>query len=82
LPHDAIMVEHRGQGEHAFGWTFQVSYQAIGADPGDRLYESPYHVGIADQGEAKAALEKYITPLEGTEIKLLGPVPASLGTSD
>lgn len=53
-PHNAIMVEHHGQGEHAFGWTFQVSYRSIEAASGDRLYESPYHVGIADLGEAKA----------------------------
>ena len=68
------MVEHSGQGEHAFGWTFEVSHQSVS---GDRIYERPYHVGIANQGEAKAVLENSITPLEATEIKLLGPVSAS-----
>jgi hypothetical protein len=62
---EGIMVEPSGQGEHAFGWTFEVSHQSV---TGDRIYESPYHVGIADQGEAKAVLENSITPLEATEV--------------
>ena len=51
------MLEHSGQGERAFGWTFEVSHQSVS---GDRISESPYHVGIADQGEAKAVLENSI----------------------
>ena len=71
------MVEHSGQGERAFGWTFEVSHQSVS---GDRISESPYHVGIADQGEAKAVLENSITLLEATDVKLLGPISASLAT--
>jgi hypothetical protein len=70
-------MEHSGQGERAFGWTFEVAYHTVS---GDRIYESRYHVGIADQGEAKAVLENSITPLEGTEVQLLGPISASQAT--
>jgi hypothetical protein len=70
-------MEHSGQGERPFGWTFEVAHQAVS---GDRIYESPYHVGIAGQAEAKAVLENSITPSEGTEVKLLGPITASQAT--
>ena len=70
-------MEHSGQGERAFGWTFEVSYQSVS---GDRIYESRYHVGIADQAEAKAVFENSITPLGAPEVKLLGPISASAAT--
>jgi hypothetical protein len=70
-------MEHSGQGERAFGWTFEVAYHAVS---GDRIYESRYHVGIAGQAEAKAVLENSITPSEGTEVTLLGPISASQAT--
>jgi hypothetical protein len=63
------------------GWTFRVSHQGGDILGGDRLYESPHYVGIADQAEAKAVLENSITPLEGTEIRLLSPISASLASA-
>jgi hypothetical protein len=75
----AVVVE-TGEGEPPFGWTFQVSHEARGGLLGDRLYESPHYVGIADQAQAQATLENYITPLEGTEIVLVSPISASMAS--
>lgn len=57
-------MEHSGQGERAFGWTFEVSYQSVSGD----------------RAEAKAVLENSITPLGAPEVKLLGPISASAAT--
>ena len=42
------------------------------------MYESPYHVGISDESQAKAELENCLTPSEGMDIKLLSPISVSL----
>jgi hypothetical protein len=72
------MVENNGEDAPPFGWTFQISQEAGGDILGGRLYESPRYVGIAGQAQAKATLENYLTLVEGTEIRLLSPISASL----
>jgi hypothetical protein len=72
------MAEKLDDGGPPVGWTFEVSTQRTGDAPVDRLYDTPYHVGIADQALARAALEKHLTKLDGTEVKPRSPISASL----
>ena len=71
------MVENRDDGETLVGWTFEVSIQRLGDVPGDRLYLLPWHVGIADQTLAGAALEKHLDKFDGTEVRARSPISAA-----
>ena len=72
------MVEIRDDAAPPFGWTFEVSIQRLGEDPGNRLLLMPYHVGIGDQTLASSALEKHLEKFDGTEIKPRSPISAVL----